>query len=120
MAVHPGLAFPAGARRGPQTVARRRPTGRIRAQRRGGPVTVVLAGILTCFLLGLIYLTQTLQAAATVHEIEQLGHERRVLMREIQSLEGSIARWGAEPLVIERAGQLGLDRLGGKVHVPVR
>ena len=122
MALYQGarLALPLGARRGPQTVARRRRSVPVRARRRPGRVTFVLAGILTSFLLGLIYLTQTLQAAATVHQIRALEAERRTMLREIQSLQGSIARWGAEPVVVERGGQLGLDRLGGKVHVPVR
>ena len=108
-----------GARRGPAPVSRRRSSGTVRAQRQGSPVTLVLAGVLTFFLLGLIYMTQILQTAGLRTEGDALIRERQALERELQSLQGSIARWGAEPLVVERAGQLGLDRLGGRLRVPV-
>ena len=108
-----------GARRGPAPVSRRRSSGTVRARRQGSPVTLVLAGVLTFFLLGLIYMTQILQTAGLRTEGDALIRERQALERELQSLQGSIARWGAEPLVVERAGQLGLDRLGGRLRVPV-
>jgi hypothetical protein len=108
-----------GARRGPAPVARRRVGLTARARRRGSPVAVALAVVLTFFLFGLIYMTQILQSAALRTEGDALIRERHALERELQSLEGTIARWGAEPVIVERAGQLGLDRLGGKLRIPV-
>lgn len=89
---------------------------RVRAGRRGSPIGLVLAGILTAFLLGLIYLTQTIQVAATTYQTDQLVGQRQHLERQIQSMQGAIARFGAEPVIVERALQAGLDRLGGKVR----
>ncbi|MBA2254428.1 MAG: hypothetical protein H0W07_04870 [Chloroflexi bacterium] len=106
--------------RGAVVMPRRRPTSRARARRRASPVFVSLALIVTAFVLGLMYLTQSIRVAATDFEIDRLLGERQRLEQQIQSLEGSIARWGAEPAVVERAGQAGLDRLGGAIRLPAR
>jgi hypothetical protein len=92
----------------------------IRGRARPRPVTFVLAGILVAFLLGLIYLTQTLQAGVANYQIDSLMIERRQLQQELQSLQGAAARWGSESQVIEWAQQQGLTRLGSKVRVPAK
>ena len=43
------------------------------------PVTVALAVILVALLFGLVYLTQTLQAAVTTYQIDSLLNARQAL-----------------------------------------
>jgi hypothetical protein len=81
---------------------------------------VTLALIVTAFILGLMYLTQSIRVAATDFEIDRLIAEQGRLGQQMQSVEGAITRWGAEPAVVERAGQAGLDRLGGPTRIPAR
>ncbi len=107
-----------GARRAVGPVERRPRRTTSRAQRRVRPVALILVGIVAAFLLGLVHLTQTLQAAAVRYEIDSLRAEQAQLHREIQTQLGTIARWGSEPQVLEWAQQNGLSRLGGKIHVP--
>ena len=106
--------------RGAVAIPRRRPASRIRARRRASPVFVTLALIVTAFVLGLMYLTQSIRVAATDFEIDRLLSEQSRLVQQIQSLEGDITHYGAEPAVVERAGQAGLDRLGGATRIPAR
>jgi ABC-type Fe3+ transport system permease subunit len=122
MAVYQGariraLGLPSGAR---PVAARRSSRIPARARRRLRPVAFVFAGILVAFLLGLVYLTQTLQAGVTNYQIDSLLIERQRLQQELQSQKGSIAQWGSEPQVIQWAQQQGLNRLGGKIRVPAR
>ena len=72
---------------------------------------VLLAVILVAFLLGLTYLAQTVQLAATEYQIAQLQAQRDDLHRQIQTIETSVLRWGAESTVLDRAQSLGLDQL---------
>jgi hypothetical protein len=122
MAVYQGarirtVGIPAGAR---PVAARRVAHIPARARRRLRPVSFVFAGILIAFLLGLVYLTQTLQAGVTNYQIDSLLIERQRLQQEIQSQQGSVAQWGSEPQVVQWAQQQGLNRLGGKIRIPAR
>jgi hypothetical protein len=91
-----------------------------RARRGVRPVGVALAIVVSIFLLGLVHLTYTLQAGAIRSDIDSLMAEGDRLRREIQSQEGTVARWGSEPQVMDWAQQHGLDRLGGTIRVPSR
>ena len=71
----------------------------------------LLAVILVAFLLGLTYLAQTVQLAATEYQITQLLAQRDDLHRQIQTIETGVLYWGAESTVLERAQRLGLDQL---------
>jgi hypothetical protein len=122
MAVYQGARYrtpplPFGA----QPVTQRR-VGRVPVQGRTRirPVTMVLAGILVAFLLGLVYLTQTLQAGVANYQIDNLMIERRNLQQELQSELGEAAQWGNESQVVEWAAQQGLTRLGGRIRVPAK
>jgi hypothetical protein len=77
-----------------------------------------MAGIVATFVLGLVQLTQTLQAAAMEHELVLLREEGLQLERDIRTQAGTIMRWGSEPQVVDWAQQHGLDRLGGPLRVP--
>ncbi|HEY7598986.1 MAG TPA: hypothetical protein VH741_03585 [Candidatus Limnocylindrales bacterium] len=110
-----------GAR--PRAVAlapRRRVSQPVRAGRRSHPVGLLMAGLLVLFLLGLVYLGQTVQLAATNYEVDRLLAERDDLGRQVQTLEATVARWGSEPLVLDWAQQVGLDSLGTRIRVPAR
>ncbi len=98
-----------GAR--PATTTRRRVSRPDRAGRRVHPVGALLALILVAFLLGLTYLAQTVQLAATEYQIAQLAARRDDLHRQIQTIETGVLRWGAESTVLESAQGLGLNQL---------
>lgn len=98
-----------GAR--PATTSRRRVSRPDRSGRRVHPVGALLAVILVAFLLGLTYLAQTVQLAATEYQITQLLVQRDDLHRQIQTIETGVLHWGAESTVLERAQSLGLDQL---------
>jgi hypothetical protein len=122
MAVYQGARYrtpplPFGARPVPE---RRVGPAPIRGHTRVRPVTVVLAGILVAFLLGLVYLTQTLQAGVANYQIDNLMIERRQLQQELQSEQGEAAQWGSESQVVEWAQQQGLTRLGNRIRVPAK
>ncbi len=122
MAVYQGarmraVSLPAGAR---PIAARRAAHIPARARRRLRPVAFVLAGIMVAFLLGLVYLTQTLQAGVTGYAIDSLLNERQQLQQELQSQQGEVAQWASEPQVVQWGQQHGLTRLGVKIRVPAR
>jgi hypothetical protein len=112
-----------GARPRPRQVSlprRRRLSAPVRAGRRAHPVGRVLAGVLMTLLLGLLYLGQTINLAATNYQVDQLLTERDDLARQVQTLETTMLRWGAEPMVLDRAQQAGLDSLGTRVRIVAR
>ena len=76
-----------------------------------------MAGVLVAFLLGLIYLAQAIQLAATNYQVEQLMAERDDLLRQVETVETTVVGWGSETLVLERAQELGLDPLGARVRI---
>lgn len=123
MAVYVG-ARPRGVllpqRRRARPASRRRPSARARAGRRSSPVALALAAIVVTFLLGLVYLSQTVHVAATHYDLDALAAEREQLRQELRRLETDIYRWGAEPSVLREAQELGLSGLGRPVRVPAR
>jgi hypothetical protein len=100
--------------------ARRRLSRPDRAGRRAHPVGMLLAAVLVAFLLGLIYLAQTIHLAATNYRIDQLTAERDDLYRQVQTVETSVLRWGTEPTVLDRAQRLGLDPLPPGIRLIAR
>lgn len=96
---------------------RRRPAPRVRAHRRASPVGLTLAGILTSFLLGLFYLTQTIHVAATTYRVDTLRLEVQRLTQQAESLRGEVERAGAEPAIVDSAQQAGLSRLGEPARI---
>ena len=119
---HPPAAGEATTRElpAPRRITPRRTAIPVRAGRRPRAAVVLLAAILTGFLLGLTYLAQTMHAAATGYEMERLLAERDRLTQQLRSVEGSVVQWGAEPLVIEQAQQRGLNHLGDPLRLPAR
>jgi len=101
-------------------VVRRHTRPMRRAHARVRPVTVALAVIFVSLLFGLVYLTQTLQAAVTSYQIDSLLVERQSLQQELQSQQGAVAQWGSEPQIVQWAQQQGLTRLGSKLRIPAR
>lgn len=114
------MAVYGGVRAQPALLPRRRSARPARSRHRASPARAVTAAILTAFVLGLVYLTQTIHVAAVNHEIDGLYAEQQRLTQQVQSLKGDIARWGAEPAILERAQGAGLDRLGGRLRVAGR
>lgn len=117
MSVYPGARR---ATRPHLLLPRRKAATRDRARRRTNHAGIALAAIIATFLLGLFYLTQTLGTAITRFDIDALGAERVDIEQRILSVEGDIARWGAEPAIVHGAQQVGFDRLGTSVRVPGR
>lgn len=95
-----------------KAVPRRRPKVHARAHRRSSPVSLSLAAIVVSFLLGLVYLSQTLHVAATNYDIDALSAERERLEQELRIVQSEIARHGAEPAILKGAQGQGLSGLG--------
>jgi hypothetical protein len=118
MAVFQGTRLPAAslpvrsatlAHRGPRLVGRA--AGGVR------PAGIVMGIILVGTLLALVYLTQTLRAAATNVEITRLMAERSQLHRDLQSQAAEILRWTSRPAVTQWAQHSGLDALGNPLII---
>jgi ribosomal protein L32 len=101
-------------------VPRRRVSRAKRTTRQSSPVRTLIGAVLVAFMLGLIYLAHTVHVAATNYETELLIAQRDDLARQIQTVETSVLRWGAEPTVVERAQRLGLDQLPTRVRLSAR
>jgi hypothetical protein len=99
---------------------RRRLSKPVRAGRRSHPIGLLLAGVLVAFLLGLLYLAQAVQLAATNYEVDLLLAQRDDLLRQVHTVETTMVGWGAEPLVLERAQAQGFDPLGSRIRIPAR
>jgi hypothetical protein len=56
----------------------------------------------------------------TRFDIESLAAQRADIEQRILSVEGDIARWGAEPAIVHGAQQAGMDSLGTSLRVPGR
>jgi hypothetical protein len=83
-------------------------------------VRALIGAVLVLFLLGLIYVAHTVHLAATTYRTEQIVNQRDDLLRQIQTVETSVLRWGTEPTVVERAQHLGLDYLPTRVRLSAR
>ncbi len=99
---------------------RRRIASPARARRRSQPFGAVIAVVLVALVVGLIYVAQTIQLAATNYEIDGLIAERDDLARQVQTLETSVLRWGTEATVLERAQRIGLNQLETRIRLPAR
>ncbi len=117
--VNPRVQPPGGARAIP-TTRRRRLSNPVRAGRRAQPFGALIAFVLVALVVGLIYVAQTIQVAATNYEIDGLIAERDDLARQVQTLETSVLRWAAEATVLERAQRIGLDQLETRIRLPAR
>jgi hypothetical protein len=80
----------------------------------------LICGVLIAFLIGLIYLAQTVHLAATNYEIDQAVAQRDDLYRQVQTVETNVLAWGTEPTVLEHAQSLGLDQLPIRIRLPAR
>jgi hypothetical protein len=107
----------AGAR---PIAGRRKLTGRTRAVGRTQPFGGLLAIVLVGLFVGLLYVGQTINLAATNIDIENLVAQRDDLARQVQTIETSVLRWGTESTVFERAQLIGLDQLETRVRLPAR
>jgi hypothetical protein len=99
---------------------RRRLSAPARARRRTHPVGRLLAAVLVALLIGLIYLAQTVNLAATNYELDEVLGERDALARQVHTLETAMLRWGAEPMILDRAQQAGLESLGARIRIAAR
>jgi len=100
--------------------ARRRVSRPARATRRSTTVRALIGVVLVAFLIGLIYLAQTVHLAATNYEIDQLVVQRDDLYRQVQTVETSVLQWGTEPTVLDSAQRLGLDPLPARIRLAAR
>lgn len=99
---------------------RRRLVVPVRRGRRIHPVGAVMAGVVLAFLLGLIYLGQTVNLGATNYQYEQLIKQREDLQRQVKTAEAGINRYAAEQWVLDRAQGAGLAPLGAKLLISAR
>jgi hypothetical protein len=110
-----------GPRVGARPIAgRRKLSSRSSAGTRTQPFGGLLAIVLVGLMVGLLYVGQTINLAATNIEIENLVAQRDDLARQVQTIETSVLRWGTESTVFERAQLMGLDQLETRVRLPAR
>jgi hypothetical protein len=121
MAVYQGTRVPVAALPGARPIAARRQS-RVtpRAHRRMRPVTGVIGVILVALLVGLVFLTQTLQAAVTNYQIDRLLQERQDLVQQLQSQQGLLAQAVAPPAIQLWASQHNLVSHPHPLRVPSR
>ena len=91
-----------------------------RALVRSTTVRALTGAVLVVFLIGLIYLAQTVHLQATNYEVDQLTAQRDDLYRQAQTIETNVLGWGTEPTAIDRAQQLGLDQLPTRIRIAAR
>jgi len=106
--------------RHPPAARRRRLASPVRAGRRTHPAGLLLAGVLLALMIGLIYVAQTIHLAGLNYEMESMAAERDDLARRLQTVETTLLRWAAEPMVLERAQRAGMDPLGARTRIPAR
>ena len=99
---------------------RRRVSAPARRGRRNDPVGLVLAGVALAFLVGLVYLGQTVNLGATNYQFEQLVRHRDDLSRQVKTAEAGVNRFAAEQWVLDQAQRAGLAPLGAKMLIPGR
>jgi hypothetical protein len=87
---------------------------------RSTTVRALTGAVLVVFLIGLIYLAQTVHLQATNYEVGQIAAQRDDLYRQAQTIETNVLGWGTEPAVVARAQQLGLGQLPTRVHIAAR
>jgi len=113
-------AVPRTAARPVAAVPRRRLSRVERTFVRSTTVRALTGAVLVVFLIGLIYLAQTVNLQATNYQVDQLVAQRDDLYRQAQTIETSVLGWGTEPTVIGRAQQLGLDQLPTRTRIAAR
>jgi hypothetical protein len=101
-------------------LGRRRLVVPTRRTRRIDPVGIVLAAVALVFMLGLVYLGQTVNLGATNYEYQRLVSQRDDLTRQVKTSEASITRYAAEQWVIDRGSRAGLVPLGAKLIISAR
>ena len=113
-------ALPRTSARPVAAVPRRRLSRAERTFVRSTTVRALTGAVLVAFLIGLIYLAQTVNLQATNYEVDQLVAQRDDVYRQAQTIETTVLGWGTEPTVIGRAQQLGLDQLPSRTHIAAR
>lgn len=113
-------ALPRAGARPIAAIPRRRLSRASRVAARSHPARALIGGVLIAFLIGLIYLAQTVNLGATSYEIDQMTAQRDDLYRQAQTVETSVLTWGTEPTALDHAQHLGLDQLATKVRLSAR
>ncbi|MFN8620914.1 MAG: hypothetical protein U0869_09250 [Chloroflexota bacterium] len=98
----------------PKLAADWQPWGRFR------PSATLLGLIIVGTMLGLVYLTQLLDAQSARYEVDRLMSERRMLVQNLTSQAGTIAQWGSEAQVVQWAQGQGYDDLGQPIRLKGR
>lgn len=119
-AIPRAAALPRVGARPVAATPRRKLSRASRISARSHPARALIGGVLIAFLIGLIYLAQTVHLAATGYEIDQLSAQRDSLYRQVQTVETSVLAWGTEPTALDNAQRLGLDQLASKVRLSAR
>lgn len=76
--------------------------------------------MLVIFLIGLIYVSQVVNLAATSYQIDAATAQRDDLYRQVQTVETSVLTWGTESTVLDNAQRLGLGQLPSRVRLSAR
>lgn len=90
----------------------------VRATPRVRPMGLLMAGIVTATMLGLVYLTQTLGSNATTDEIRSLDVQRQELHKTIRRSAVAVQDVTDADVITVAARDQKLKRLGGPLVLP--
>lgn len=121
MAVYQGTRLRTSTLAAAETPARRVRSARpasVNAVPRVRPMGLLMAAISAVTMLGLVYLTQTLGTNATTTEISLLQTERNELITDLKRLEIEALDMTQAEVIVPKARQQNLKRLGAPIVLP--
>ena len=122
-----GFAFPLGGTRPPavdspagRRAARSSVAIRIAIAPRVGPLGTALGAIVLLFLVGFLWLAQSVRVSATSYDIVRLASQHDRLNALSRDLESDLSRLSGQPAVRKFALDAGYGQLGAPVVLPAR
>lgn len=103
-----------------------RPAGRARARLvliprpHVGPLGGALGSIVLLFLVGFLWLAQSVRVSATSYDIVRLASQRDRLDALARDLESDLSRLGGQPAIRKGALDAGLGQLDAAIVLPAR
>jgi len=123
-----GFGLPLTGRSRPAAVegALERSDGRVRrrvrvvAPRRIGRLGTALGGIVVLFLVGFLWLAQSVRVSATSYDIVRLASQHDRLDALARDLKSDLSRLGGQPAIRKLALDAGLGQLDAPIVLPAR
>jgi hypothetical protein len=85
-----------------------------------GPLGAALGSIVVLFLVGFVWLAQSVRVSATSYDIVRLGSQHDRLDARARDLESDLSRLSGQPALRKFALDAGLGQLDAAIVLPVR